>query len=277
MACHFSPKGIFFFTLVRGKWKYRDEIFRDITNWVFLTPPRKLWKTISLARKQTKTSQVLFTGANPPRWINYIFSTPYKVYKRPGQYNEDLKRFTERLWKTWSQSPLRSSLPICMLSGMHLHPTAVLHHISTYTAHPRKHGYSSIFHSFLGMITEPKHLFTRVQIWRLNRYVLHGIKWKVHPWYSLCVMYRIVSSHRANYRDLSVASRSIICTSRRLIIIDLRDTDKSRYFAIIEFKNCFITRSPSLFFNEYLREAKLSAIYHARAIARRRIRNSQVS
>ena len=276
MACHFSPKGIFFFTLVRGNWKYRDETFRDITNWVFLTPPRKLWKTISLARKQTKTSQVFFTGANPPRWLNYIFSTPYKVYKSPGQYNEDLKTFIERLWKTWSQSPLRSSLPICRLSGMHLHPTAVLHHISTYTAHPRKHGYSSIFHSFLGMITEWKHLFTRVQIWRLNWYVLHGIKSQVHRWYMLCVMYRIVSSHDAKYRDLSVASRSIICTSRRLrqIIIDLRYTDKSRYFAIAEFNNCFIIRSPSLFFNEYLREAKLSAIFHARTIARRRIRKA---
>ena len=276
MACHFSPKGIFFFTLVRGNWKYRDETFRDITNWVFLTPPRKLWKTRSLARKQTKTSQVFFTGANSPRWLNYIFSTPYKVYKSPGQYNEDLKTFIERLWKTWSQSPLRSSLPICRLSGMHLHPTAVLHHISTYTAHPRKHGYSSIFHSFLGMITESKHLFTRVQICRLNWYVLHGIKSQVHRWYMLCVMYRIVSSHDAKYRDLSVASRSIICTSRRLrqIIIDLRDTDKSRYFAIAEFNNCFIIRSPSLFFNEYFREAKLSAIFHARAIARRRIRKA---
>ena len=31
-------------------------------------------------------------------------------------------------------------------------------------------------------------------------------------------------------------------------IIDLRDTDKSRYFAITEFNNCFIIRSPSLFF-----------------------------
>ena len=36
--------------------------------------------------------------------------------------------------------------------------------------------------------------------------------------------------------------------SRLIIIIDLRDTGKSRYFAIIEFNNCFIIRSPSLFF-----------------------------
>ena len=28
-----------------------------------------------------------------------------------------------------------------------------------------------------------------------------------------------------------------------IIIIDLRDTDKSRYFAITEFNNCFIIRS----------------------------------
>ena len=37
-------------------------------------------------------------------------------------------------------------------------------------------------------------------------------------------------------------------------IIDLRDTDKSRYFAITEFNNCFISRSPSLFsyFNHFL-------------------------
>ena len=32
------------------------------------------------------------------------------------------------------------------------------------------------------------------------------------------------------------------------IIIDLRDTNKSRYFAITEFNNSFIIRSPSLFF-----------------------------
>ena len=36
--------------------------------------------------------------------------------------------------------------------------------------------------------------------------------------------------------------------------MDLRDTDKSRYFAITEFNNCFIIRSPSLFsyFNHFL-------------------------
>ena len=57
----------------------------------------------------------------------------------------------------------------------------------------------------------------------------------------------------AKYSNLSVASRSIICQSRRLKqIIDLRDTDKSRYFVITKFNNCFIIRSLSLFFfNEY--------------------------
>ena len=37
-----------------------------------------------------------------------------------------------------------------------------------------------------------------------------------------------------------MASRSIFCRSRRLRqIIDLRDIDKSQYFAITEFDNCF--------------------------------------
>ena len=45
-------------------------------------------------------------------------------------------------------------------------------------------------------------------------------------------------------------------------IIDLRDSGKSRYLAITEFNNCFIIRSPSLFFNEYPRHAKRSAFSH---------------
>ena len=48
----------------------------------------------------------------------------------------------------------------------------------------------------------------------------------------------------------------MICQRRadQLLIIDLRDTDKSRYFAITEFINCFIIRSPSLssYFNHFL-------------------------
>ena len=54
----------------------------------------------------------------------------------------------------------------------------------------------------------------------------------------------------------------LMCRSRRLRqIIDLRDTEKLRYFATTEFNNCFIFRSPSLFFNEFLWEAKRSAIF----------------
>ena len=53
--------------------------------------------------------------------------------------------------------------------------------------------------------------------------------------------YTIIGRDRAKYRDLSVAGRSIICRCRRQRrIIDLRATDKSRYFAIAEFNNCFI-------------------------------------
>ena len=63
----------------------------------------------------------------------------------------------------------------------------------------------------------------------------------------------------------------IMCWSRRLRqIIDVRDTGKWRYFAITEFNNCFIIRSPSLFFNDHLREVKRSAFFHARTLARRR-------
>ena len=45
-------------------------------------------------------------------------------------------------------------------------------------------------------------------------------------------------------------------------IIDLQDTDKSRYFAITEFSNCFIIPSPSLlsYFNHFL--AAWEAICH---------------
>ena len=82
---------------------------------------------------------------------------------------------------------------------------------------------------------------------------------------------KLIGRGWAKYRYLSVqvASRSIICQSRRLgQIIDLRDTGKSRCFAITESNNCFIFHwSPSLFLN-YLE----SDLCHcqARAIARRR-------
>ena len=58
-----------------------------------------------------------------------------------------------------------------------------------------------------------------------------------------------------------VEQNIVICQWRAHQINDLRDTDKSRYFAITEFNNCFIIRSRSLFFKEYLREAKRSAIF----------------
>ena len=71
----------------------------------------------------------------------------------------------------------------------------------------------------------------------------------------ICQYLTIIGRGWAKYSDFSVASRSIIFRSWRLRqIIDVRDTGKSQYFAITEFNNCFIIRSPSLFFNEYLRE-----------------------
>ena len=58
------------------------------------------------------------------------------------------------------------------------------------------------------------------------------------------IINNIIGRGWAKYRDLSVVSRSII---RLRQIIDLRDADKSRCFAITEFNNCFIIRSPSFF------------------------------
>ena len=96
-----------------------------------------------------------------------------------------------------------------------------------------------------------------------------GNKWKIIS--GIFKQLTIIARGWAKYRDLSVASRSIICRNRRLRqIIDVRDTGKSLYFAITEFNYCFIIRSPRLFFNEYLREAKRSALFQARTIARRR-------
>ena len=49
------------------------------------------------------------------------------------------------------------------------------------------------------------------------------------------IINNIIGRSWAKYRDLSVASRSIICLSLRLQqITDLPDTDKSQYFAITE-------------------------------------------
>ena len=79
--------------------------------------------------------------------------------------------------------------------------------------------------------------------------------WRFSPCKTTIKELTMVGRGWAKFRDLSVASRSIICWSRRLRqIFQLRDTDKSLYFAITEFNNCFIIQSPSLFFKIYLRE-----------------------
>ena len=41
----------------------------------------------------------------------------------------------------------------------------------------------------------------------------------------------------------------------------MRDTDKLKYFVIIEFNNCFISQSLNSFFTEQLPEVKQSAIF----------------
>lgn len=62
----------------------------------------------------------------------------------------------------------------------------------------------------------------------------------------------------AKYRDLSLASRSIICRTRTLReIIGLPATDKSKYFAKDDFNNCFIIRSQ--FFWSFNYDKPLSA------------------
>ena len=68
---------------------------------------------------------------------------------------------------------------------------------------------------------------------------------------------------RFNNNYVMRLSKILWFVSQRLKqIIDLRDTDKSRYFAITGFNNyCFNIQSPSLFFDGYLREAKRSAIF----------------
>ena len=56
------------------------------------------------------------------------------------------------------------------------------------------------------------------------------------------------------------------------LIIDLRDNDKSRYFAITEFNNCFIIRTLSLssMMNILALGSEAICHFHARAITRRR-------
>ena len=67
--------------------------------------------------------------------------------------------------------------------------------------------------------------------------------------------YKIITSYWTRLSKIllfSMADRSII---RLRQIIDLWDIDKSRYFGITEFKNCFIIQSPSMFFfDKFIRE-----------------------
>ena len=68
----------------------------------------------------------------------------------------------------------------------------------------------------------------------------------------------IIGRGWAKYRDLSMASRSM----SRKQIIDLRDTDKSRYFAITVCSIIVLSFDHRVcFFNENPREAKRSAIF----------------
>ena len=68
----------------------------------------------------------------------------------------------------------------------------------------------------------------------------------------------IIGRGWAKYRDLLVASRSIVYRSRRRLrqITDLRNTDKSRYFAITEFNNCFIIWSPFFWSTKYIKSLR---------------------
>ena len=52
--------------------------------------------------------------------------------------------------------------------------------------------------------------------------------------------------------------------SGKQIIIHLRDSDKSRYFAISESNNCFIIRSPSLFFTQQRSQEGEKRWFHLR-------------
>ena len=55
-----------------------------------------------------------------------------------------------------------------------------------------------------------------------------------------------------NYQLLDEVEQNIvICQWRAVQITDLRDTNKSPYFAIAEFNNCFAIRSPSLFYQRF--------------------------
>ena len=82
----------------------------------------------------------------------------------------------------------------------------------------------------------------------------------------------IVSEMNNQQLSDEVEQNDVICkwqADRLREIINLQDTDKSRYFAITEFNNCFIIRSPSSFFSVFSGSVAISH-FHARAVTRRR-------
>ena len=71
-----------------------------------------------------------------------------------------------------------------------------------------------------------------------------------------------VSLHSVEERMWLSGEQVTYLRSRRLRqTIDLRHTEKPRYFAITEFNKCFIIRSPSLFLINKLMDWKRSAIF----------------
>ena len=62
-----------------------------------------------------------------------------------------------------------------------------------------------------------------------------------------------------NYQLLDEVEQNIVICQWRPII-DLRDADKARYFAIAEFNNCFLIRSPSLFFKLIITASKRALV-----------------
>ena len=89
--------------------------------------------------------------------------------------------------------------------------------------------------------------------------------WAIH---SFC---KIINSYWKRLSKISWFVCGELINYRLWQIIDLRDTDNSRYFAITEFNNCFIIRSPSLYFLIGISPGSEAIChFHARAIARRR-------
>ena len=125
------------------------------------------------------------------------------------------------------------------------------------------------------------HTYLRTQTWQRggrrgnkNPQSFANTKLKGDPQRSARIACKIINNYWTRLNKISwlfVASRSIVCRSRRLRqIIDLRDTEKSWYFAITEFNNCFIIRSPSMFFQWISFGSEAICHFHARAMARRR-------